>query len=178
MKICTVTGHQGTRFKFKYKDNNNGCKRLKKRMREQFILLYKEGIRDFWIGGGLGVDLWAGEILLRLREEPAYSEIILHTAIPFPGYDVKWDERSRLRMAFVVKHSASTQIIGTIDIPPAVCYRQRDRFLIDQADCLLAVYDNDRSIRNSVGTAVFLAEKRNIPIILIHPDTGIVTRTG
>lgn len=176
MKIGAVTGHQGTRFRFKYKDNNNGCKRLKRRMREQFVVLYGEGVRHFWIGGGLGVDLWAGEILLRLKEEPGYGEIMLHTAIPFTGYDSKWDERSRARMAFVVKHSDSTRIIGTSNIPPAACYRQRDRFLVDQADCLLAVYDNDRSRRNGIGTTVFMAEKKGIPIIMIHPNTGIVSR--
>lgn len=176
MRICAITGHQGTRFRFKYKDSNNGCKRLKRRMREQFIALYQEGVRHFWIGGGLGVDLWAGEILLRLKEEPEYHEIVLHAALPFPGYDAKWDERSKLRMAFVVKHSASTQMVGTMDSLPSVCYRQKDRFLIDQADCLLTVYDNDRSVRNGVGASVFLAEKKNIPIIMIHPDTGIVTR--
>lgn len=38
------------------------------------------------ITGGLGVDLWAGEILLRIKEKPEYGGIVLHTAIPFPGY--------------------------------------------------------------------------------------------
>lgn len=146
-------------------------------MREQFIALYTEGVRNFWIGGGLGVDLWAGELLLRLKEEQPYREISLNTAIPFAGYDAQWDERSRLRMNFIVKHIASTQVIGTPELPSSACYRQKDRFLIERADCLLTVYDNDRTTRNSVGTTVFLAEKKGIPVIIIHPDSGVVTRS-
>lgn len=176
MKTCSIIGHQGTRFRFKYKDSNNGCKRLKRRMQEQFIILYEEGVRQFWIGGGLGVDVWAGEILLRLKEQPEYSEIVLNVAVPYAGYDEKWDARSKLRMEFLTKHSAATKMICTGSYPPSACYRQKDRFLIEQADCLLAIYDNDRSVRNGVGTAVFLAEKKQIPIILIHPDTGTITR--
>ena len=80
---CAITGHRPTRFRFKYDENNNGCKRIKKRIRDQLIRLYEQGFRQFWVGGALGVDMWAGEILLRLKEQPEYSEIqlmIAHTA--------------------------------------------------------------------------------------------------
>ena len=40
LRTCAVTGHRPTRFKWKYNENNNGCKRLKKRMHDQFIVLY------------------------------------------------------------------------------------------------------------------------------------------
>ena len=176
MKICAVTGHQGSRFRFKYKDSNNGCKRLKRRMQGQFTVLYEEGVRQFWIGGGLGVDIWAGEILLRMKEQPEYSELELKIALPFTGYDAKWDDRSKLRMAFLVRHSCETIVVGTDNCPPSACYRKRDRYLIEQADCLIAVYDNDRTISNGVGSTVRQAEQKNMTIIFIHPDTGAATR--
>lgn len=69
---CAMTGHRPTRFRFKYDENNNGCKRIKKRIRDQLVQLYEQGFRQFWVGGALGVDMWAGEILLRLKEQPEY----------------------------------------------------------------------------------------------------------
>ena len=69
LHTCAVAGHRPTRFKWKYKENNNGCKRLKKRMHDQFIVLYEKGVRRFLVGGSLGVDQWAGEIILRLKEQ-------------------------------------------------------------------------------------------------------------
>ena len=97
LHTCAVTGHRPTRFKWKYKENNNGCKRLKKRMHDQFIALYEKGVRRFLVGGGLGVDQWAGEIILRLKEQPEYSDIELVVVLPFPGHDAQWDPRSRER---------------------------------------------------------------------------------
>ncbi len=47
--------------------------------------------------------------------------------------------------------------------------------MVDHADCLLAVYDNDRSIRSGTGMTVNYAKKKGLPITLIHPDTGVVS---
>ena len=175
INICAITGHRPTRFRFKYDENNNGCKRIKKRIRDQLMLLYKQGVRQFWVGGALGVDMWAGEILLRLKEQPEYNEIQLMIALPFEEHDANWEERSRRRMSFLIKHSTQTVIVGQKEAPPAVNYRRRNAYMIDRADCLLAVYDNDRSIRSGTGMTVRLAEKKGLPITLIHPDTGKIS---
>ena len=63
LQTCAITGHRPTRFKWKYDENNNGCKRLKKRMRDQFVLLYGQGVRQFWVGGALGVDYEKGKVM-------------------------------------------------------------------------------------------------------------------
>ena len=57
MKTCAITGHRATRFKFKYNENYAGCKRLKKRLHDQFILLYEQGVRRF-LGGGCRYVEW------------------------------------------------------------------------------------------------------------------------
>ena len=73
MTSCAISGHRPTRFKFGYKETHTGCKRLKRVMREQFDLLYQQGVREFYVGGALGVDMWAAEILLRMKEQSAYA---------------------------------------------------------------------------------------------------------
>ena len=173
---CAVTGHRPTRFKFKYKEDTAGCKRLKKRLHDQFVLLYEKGVRRFYVGGALGVGMWAGEILLRLKEQPKYKDIELMIALPFEGYDSKWDERSKIRMNFLLLHSREITILGKADQNAAENYRRRDQFMVDHADYLLAVYDNDRSIRSRTETTVNYALKKRLSIIYIHPDTGMVTQ--
>ena len=84
-KACAITGHRPNRFKWKYKENNNGCKRLKKRLRDQFMLLYAQGVRRFYVGGALGVDMWAGDILPpRSKRRPV--KCIAVTSIPEESY--------------------------------------------------------------------------------------------
>ncbi len=76
-------------------------------------------------------------------------------------------------MAFLLKHCTEHLTIGT-DASPESFYK-RNRYLVDHADYLVAVYDNDRTVRSGTGQTVQYAEKLGKSIILIHPDTGIVS---
>ena len=68
---CAVTGHRPSRFKFKYAEDYSLCKKIKKTMREVFQKLHdEESVRRFYVGGALGVDMWAAEEILRLKEQP------------------------------------------------------------------------------------------------------------
>lgn len=176
IKSCVIIGDKPTRFKFGYKEDYAGCKRLKKRLQEQIGELFEKGFHCFWIGGALGVDMWAGEILLRMKEQPGYGEIELYIALPFEGHDTNWDDRSKSRMAFLRKHSAGVVVVGMGKEFPAVCYRNRNKYLLEKADCMIAVYDNDRSIRSDVGEMVSHAEKKEARVILIHPNSGVVLK--
>lgn len=172
---CAVIGHRPTRFKWKYNENNNGCKRLKKRMRDQFILLYEKGVRRFYVGGGLGVDMWAGEIILRLKERPEYSDIELIVAIPFPGHDERWDARSKKRLDFLIRHSSMHIIVNkTAD---KKSFFQRNCYMVDHADYLLAVYDNDSNIPSNTRLVVNYARNKGTYMIFIHPDNLSVVST-
>ena len=175
MKACAITGHRPTRFKFGYKENMSGCKRLKKRLHDQFILLYEQGVRTFYVGGALGVDLWSGEILLHLKEQPEYGDIELIVALPFAGHDSDWDERSRRRLALLTQHSTEVVTVGSAPGPES--YKARNYYMVDHADILVAVYDNDRTIRSGTGMTVnYAVKKKGLPIILIHPDTAVVSQ--
>lgn len=171
-KTCAITGHRPSRFKFKHHEDAADCQRLKDCLREQFVLLYRQGVRTFWVGGAEGVDLWSGEILLQLRATPEYHDIELHIALPGPGHNSRWDERSQQRMAALIQHATETVTVGTA--LTAGDYRKRNQYMVDRADILLAVYDNDRSIRSGTGMTVNYARKKKLPIVLVHPDTAAV----
>ena len=47
----------------------------------------EEGIFRFYVGGALGVDMWAAEQLLYLKEQPGYQDIrdeILYLIFDYP----------------------------------------------------------------------------------------------
>ena len=83
---CVITGHRPTRFKFKYNEKDKRCQRIKKCLQEQLIRLYNQGVRCFWVGGAMGADMWAAEILLRMKEQTMYQDVELCLALPFEGY--------------------------------------------------------------------------------------------
>lgn len=173
-KACAVTGHRPTRFKFKYQEEYSLCKKIKKGIMEQLRWLHDErDVRRIYIGGTLGVDLWTGEIALRLKETPGYEEIELAIVLPFPGHDAKWDDRSRKRLQFLIQHSAECFTIGEQNCQDS--YIKRNRYMVNHADYLLAIYDNDRNTPSDPIQAVRYAEKKKKEIILIHPDTAQVS---
>lgn len=175
VKACAITGHRPMRFAWKYNESDERCKHLKEVMREQFAHLYKQGVRRFYVGGALGVDLWAGEILLRMKEQPEYEDIELVVALPFEGHDAEWDSQSRSRLQFLLTHSTETVVVGNKTEPSATCYKKRNYYMVENSNCLLAVYDNARAVRSGTGMTVNYAKSKGLPIILIHPDTGAVS---
>ena len=172
---CAITGHRPTRFKWKYNENDNNCKRLKRRLKEQLAALYDQGVRRFYIGGALGVDMWSGELLAELKEQPEYGEIELVLVLPFVGYDRDWNPGSKHRLSILRQRSAGVIVVGKPENPPADNYRARNQYMVNHADCLLAVYDNNRQFRSGTMQTVNYARRKGLPITLIHPDSAEVS---
>ena len=114
-------------------------------------------------------------MILSLKKQPEYSEIELVTALPYPGHDSQWDNRSRARLAFLIQNSTKSITVSSTRLINTTSFRIRDKYMVDHADYLLAVYDNDRTVQNQVGAAVRYAEESGTQIIFIHPDTGVVS---
>lgn len=173
---CGFIGCRPVRFRFKYKENHSVCKKIKAAIRTQAELFYGQGVREFYIGADLGVPIWAGEEILRLKADPAFPGVRLICAIPFPGFDSRWDSVSRSRMRRLLASCDETPVILPEEHPSA--YRQRDYFVADHSQRLVAVWDSDRSQRTLVGTVVNYAKSKGREICLIHPDTGALTALG
>ena len=172
---CAVTGHRPTRFKFKYNEKNTLCKKIKASMLEIFRTLHDEnGVTRYYVGGALGVDMWAAELLLSLHKQPGYEDIELIVAMPFENYFLSWDDQSKRRLSAITRSASCCITVGKE--AGAVSYKKRNYFMVDHADFLLAVYDNNRRIRSGTGQTVNYALKKNRSILFVHPDTAEITR--
>lgn len=90
--------------------------------------------------------MWAAEQILRLKEQPGYEDIELVVALPFVGHDAKWDQRSKRRMEFILQHCSKKEVIGNEDCRES--YVKRNCYMVDQANYLVAVYDDVRNLRS------------------------------
>lgn len=176
MKACTVAGPKPTRFKFGYKEENSLCRKIKRAMLRQFRRLYsKKGVRRFYIGGALGVNLWAGEMLLKLKEEPGYEDLELVVVLPFPDHDAKWDIRSRKRLEHLIRHSTEHLTVGTGECQES--YIHQNRYLVDHAQYLIAVSEGHTELEGGSFQILAYAQERELEIMYIHPDTAEVSDT-
>lgn len=98
-----------------------------------------DGFVTFISGMARGVDLWAAEIVLRLRAEG--HPIHLICAIPFDGFEKSWPTdwqrryRSILRNADVVRYICSAYSRD--------CFQRRNEWMVDRSAQVIAVYNGD-----------------------------------
>lgn len=171
-KACAIIGDKPTRFKFGYKEDYSLCKKIKRVMLEQIKMLYNEGVTHFYVGGSLGAEMWAGEMILRLKEQPGYEEIELNVILPYEGHDSAWDERNRKRLQFLIRHSRESFVIGDRNCRES--FTKRNYYMADHSEWVLAVCDNNISIPSGTGEMIHYAKRMKKRIISIHPDTATV----
>jgi uncharacterized phage-like protein YoqJ len=167
---CAITGHNPQRFKFKYNEEAPLCRSIKTVITEQIKTLFLKGVRMFYVGCAVGVDTWAAEIVLDLKQQTAYSEIELFCAIPFPDHTEKFTAGQRKRYEEILTQCTDKEIINRHYSP--VAYKRLNYFLVDKSEYLIAVYDQDKNERHGLGQMVNYAIKNNRNIIFIDPDTA------
>ena len=112
-RACAITDHRPTRFCFGYNENHPLCKEIEERLFEQFQMLHdRENVQTFFVGGALGVDMWAGEQLLALKEKSGYENIEIIVAIPFVGHDSKWPEQSQKRLKSLIQKATNCIVVS------------------------------------------------------------------
>lgn len=174
IQACAITGVRPTRFKFGYKEDYSLCKKIKRALENEFRQLHdEESVQCFYIGGSLGVDIWAGEIVLRLKEQSGYEDVQLILALPFPDYQQRWDSRSQKRLNFLIRHSKNTFFVGEEDCRES--YVDRNCYMVDHAKYLVTVSESELENPKDILQIVRYAKKKKRKVVYIHPDTAAVT---
>jgi len=77
---CAFTGHRSQKFPWRFNEEDPRCIALKAVLTEQIKVLVKAGITQFASGMAIGVDCWAAQIVLALRESD--PTLKLHCVLP------------------------------------------------------------------------------------------------
>ena len=126
---CAFTGHRPERLDAPEDD-------VKKWLEERIRKAIEDGYTDFITGMHPGVDLWAAEILLNLKNEGKAIRII--AACAFKGMEDRWDNRWKSRYNRVLKTADEVHVIASH--PGRAVYTRRDEWMVDHASRLIAVF--------------------------------------
>jgi len=160
---CAFTGHRPCKFPWKYNESDPRCTALKAMLAEQIGNLVEHGVTGFLSGMAEGTDLWCAEIVLAMREKNPHLKI--HCILPCKGQADKWPAASRDRYQSILDQADSVVYVSR-DYHKN-CMLERNRFLVEHAAVLLAVYNGVR--RSGTGATVNYARKLGREIVIIEP---------
>ena len=167
---CAFTGHRPHKFPWKDNEADPRCIALKETLAEQIATLAGAGVTEYFTGGADGVDCWAAEIVLTMREKnPALK---LHCLLPHKGQADRWSDSAQERYHSILERANSVDYVSRQYYDG--CMIDRNHRLVESAGLLLAVFNGVR--RSGTGATVNYARKMGKEIIVIDPITRQVTR--
>jgi len=136
-KRCAFTGYRPSKMPFGYNEADPRCINFKGRLRDAIERLVNEGFVHFISGGALGMDMFAAEAVLALKA--GYPWIMLEMVSPFDAQAARWDLEHRARHDHLF---AEADLVTRIEREyTKACMFRRNRYLVDNADLLLAAFD-------------------------------------
>ena len=168
-RACAFTGHRPNKLPWRYDETDSRCVALKAVLTEQIAALADAGVTQFLSGMAEATDTWSALSVLDLREKnPA---IKLHCILPCTAQAEKWSASSRVLYHSILERADSVVYVSR-DYHKN-CMLERNRFMVEHASTLLAVYNGVR--RSGTGATVNYARKMGREIIVIDPITRLIT---
>lgn len=156
---CCFTGHRSKKLPWA-NEEDPAFQRFRTRMEGEIRRLVSEyGARHFITGMAEGVDLFAAELVLRLRGE--LPELTLECAIPYQGHSRNGNTRYQQ-----ILQQADRQTV----LQPSYsydCFKKRNCYMVDKSSFVLAVWSGSGG-----GTAhtVQYALEQGREVILLNPN--------
>ena len=163
------TGHRPESLPFGANEGDDRCVRLKKLLYAEIVAKAQQGYTHFLSGMARGADIIFAEQVLRVQESDARVRLLC--VIPFEAQASKWSEFWRDRYFTILEQADDSIMISsryTTD-----CLLQRNRYMVDRASSLLAVFNGTN--RGGTAYTVRYAQQRNKEIVLLNPSSGLRT---
>lgn len=159
---CSFTGYRPQKIPFEWNRSSDEYKRLYNLIKNEMIDLIGKGVKFFQSGMALGVDLMCAEIVLELAET---YDIKLFCIVPCLNQTNGWNGEDKALYESIISRSAAVTYV-TEEPYKNGCMMKRNRFLVDTAQYIIAVFDG-----KSGGTmsTVKYAKNKNRTVIAINP---------
>ncbi|MFI3253838.1 MAG: SLOG family protein [Eubacteriales bacterium] len=163
-KHCTITGLSPQQFPFSIGSPEEKAleKSLKEQIKNEILQAIQEEYTEFYCGMELGCELWAGEILLELRQE---FPIKITSVIASEHRADDWSDEDREKYFDEVLPNVDEEIYASrANSHEAIPYR--NKLLAQRTDKLIAV-DNGADI-SDVADLIRRVKKLGKEIVLIE----------
>ncbi len=127
---CSFTGHRPEKLTVSEDE-------IKAALESKIRAAIQDGYQTFISGMARGVDIWAAEIILRLRAEGQLVRLVC--AVPYEGFETRWSAAWRGRYRCVLDEADSVRYISDGYCP--ACFQIRNEWMVDHSSRVIAVYN-------------------------------------
>lgn len=123
---------------------------IKEDLEKEIRQAVADGLTDFITGMAPGVDIWAAEIVINLRE--AGQPLGLICACPYEGFENKWEPEWKDRYREILSKADSTvYVCGHYS---RGCFQIRNQWMVDRSARVIAVFNGEKSgTKNTINYA-------------------------
>ena len=132
-RVC-FTGHRPeklTRFEWL----------IKKDLEKEIKKAIEDGLTVFISGMARGVDIWAAEIVLKLRD--AGKPVRLICASPYEGFENRWEQDWKDRYHDIISKADHT--VYVCKHYSRGCFQIRNEWMVDHSARVIAVFNGEKS---------------------------------
>lgn len=167
-KSCCFTGHRPKFFAFGADEKHPDCVKIKDFIRDNCErLIIENGVEHFISGGALGVDTWAMEAVVSLKEK--HPHITLECALPYAEMPDRFKPEDKNRYDSIMTHCD----VATVVCPANTgreCMDKRNQYMVDHAGYLIAVWFG---IMTGTGRTVKYAEQLGREVFCYTPENMV-----
>lgn len=140
MQIMTVTGYKTFELGI-FSENDERIIYIKEAIRRRLMQFIEEGLEWVLISGQLGLELWAGEVVLALKEEG--FEIKLGVVPPFNGQSKRWQEEVQVKYEEICTLADFYQPIYNDEYKGPYQFQAKNNWLIQKTEGCLILLDEE-----------------------------------
>ncbi|WNQ10126.1 DUF1273 domain-containing protein [Paenibacillus aurantius] len=140
MKTVLVTGYKAAELGI-YSLKHEGIPIIKKALRKRIEALLDEGLEWVIVSGQWGVELWAAEAALELKED--HPQLRLAVITPFLEQEERWKDDKKECYQEVLRKADYVNSVSHKKYEGPWQFKETNKFLLRNSDGLLLVYDED-----------------------------------
>lgn len=136
---CCFTGYRPQKFPFPIDKRSLAYTEFENRLITAVIDLAKAGCRTFYSGMAMGFDIIAAECVLLVAKLKNFRDIKLVCALPFKDQANAFPPDWKSRYDEII--SRADEVVLISDRYYRNCYFDRNRFMVDNSDCVVTWFD-------------------------------------
>lgn len=152
-RVC-FTGHRPEKL-------TRSDRAIRRDLEKEIRQAVADGLNVFITGMARGVDVWAAQIVLMLRDEGC--DVKLMCACPYDGFECGWSQEWQLQYKEIV--SAADFVKYVCEGYSRSCFQVRNEWMVNHSARVIAVFNGEKS---GTKNTIDYAAKVNVPVVRIE----------